>query len=581
MTTIRRRREDGDDGDYEITESESNRFIVKVAEVLQSTMDEHGWSEDVVREAFAETVDTMPKGRARKALQMNFEEYADKLCDTMYRNQGPSIELTKYEKKIAKMEKDPENAWFALKQPPLGNLDEATFKELCVEFDYALKRASFSVPPHVFMELFSLRDELKQKDIDIIEEGRENGLRRILDVASASLKAFKAMGSKCKPSHYEELDMLIGRLAGATSCRRKIQGARVQTAKMAAEVLMLRHDLRVAAKVDYKFPEFAHDVGVTANHDGAILLGNYRGDIAALLGERIPEDEDAAVKTFGAHDHPLFECALGLGGFDQEFEKSAKKAGMLFGALDIDTGLKDARKSQPPSLLRRPPKAEFDHTKPTNDYDMEAYAAMPAEPSARTIAEEQFDNVDYVDTDYLQEALSMSGKDDDENSGPGRVKLYFSVVRIARVYIKLLNATGKRQRSASVARYMSNAPSPEVLLMHVPDACGIDNTDGRAMTVELVVASAKMLRLIVDEWNEMRTLFKNATREDGGFFIDVAGAPDELMREAAKLGDQAAELDAEGGIDPETEAELMEMLDKLEPPDKSDDESDEESDDEE
>ena len=117
MTTVRRRREDGDDGDDEITENEANRFIVKVAEVLQSTMGEHGWSEDVVRKAFAETVDTMPKGRARKALRVNFEEYADKLCDTMYRNQGPSFERTKHERKIEKMEKDPENAWYALKQP--------------------------------------------------------------------------------------------------------------------------------------------------------------------------------------------------------------------------------------------------------------------------------------------------------------------------------------------------------------------------------------------------------------------------------------------------------------------------------
>jgi hypothetical protein len=47
------------------------------------------------------------------------------------------------------------------------------------------------------------------------------------------------------------------------------------------------------------------------------------------------------------------------------------------------------------------------------------------------------------------------GRDDDENSGPGRVKLYFSLMRIARAYIKLLNAGGKRKKSAAVARYMS------------------------------------------------------------------------------------------------------------------------------
>jgi len=577
-----RKREDKDDGDSEITENEANRFVVRVSEFLQSSMEENEWSEELVRKAFAETVQTMPKGRARKALKADLEQYADKLCDTIYRQRGPPFERTKDEKKLEKLEKDPESEWWALKQPPLADLDKATLEQLCVEFDYSLKRASFNIPACVYMEVFELHD-LSQKDIDLTEEFRETGLRRIIDVAEASLKAFKALGSKRKREQYDELYVLVGRLTAATAYRRKVQGARVQTAKMAAEVLMLRHDLRVIGNIDSKFPEPAHDVGVTANHDGAVLLGNYRGDMTALLAQRLPDDEDEAARAFGAHDHPLFECALGLGGFDEPFEKSAKKAGMMFGALDIDVGLKDATKAQAPSLLRRPPKKEFDYTKQINDYDMEAHALVPRGTSKRTIAESEFDTVDFIDTDYLHEALSLSGKDDDENSGPGRVKLYFSLVRVARVYIKLLNATGKRQRSAALARYMSIAPAPEVLLMHVPEDCGIDNTDARTMTVELVVASAKALRAIVNEWNEMRTLFKSATREDGGFFIDAAGASDEFMRESAKISDEGArELDDGGGIDPTVEAEILEMLDNLEPPDGSseEDESAEENEDE-
>ena len=95
------------------------------------------------------------------------------------------------------------------------------------------------------------------------------------------------------------------------------------------------------------------------------------------------------------------------------------------------------------------------------------------------------------------------------------MKLYFAVIRVARAYIKLLNARNKRKRSSAVARYMSIAPAPEVLLMHVPDSCGIDNTDARATSVELVVASSNALQTILNEWNEMRALFKSAAQSEG------------------------------------------------------------------
>lgn len=170
------------------------------------------------------------------------------------------------------------------------------------------------------------------------------------------------------------------------------------------------------------------------------------------------------------------------------------------------------------------------------------------------------------------------GKDDDERSGPGRVKLYFAVVRVARAYIKLLNEAGKRKRSSAVARYMAVAPAPEVLLMHVPESSGIDNTDARAMSVELSVASIKALQSIVNEWNEMRTLFKSAAQSEGGFFIDVNRTAGDAARLAFEEGESAEDDGA--GVDDETEKELMAMLDKLEGPDASSDDSDDEASDE-
>lgn len=579
MSDRRSRQRDADDEGDEISEAESDRFIVKIAQYLQGFIGEKGWSEEMVRKAFDDSVKNMPKGRARRALRARFDEFADKLCDTIYRRNGPSIELSKEERKIEKWRKDPTTEWWALEQPPLEKFESASLDELCVELDLSLKRTSFDIPAYVFMKAMEI-SHMKPADIAHCEETREKALRRIIDIARATVTAFDGEPKKTQEK-YDSVNHLIGRIAGATSIRRVMQGARVETAKMAAEIVLLRHDFRKIALGDDGLGLPEHEVGVTASHDGTILLGNYRGDFAALLAERLPEVEDEIVALFGENDLPLFECALGLGGFHPEFEKDAKKKGMLFGMLDIDsTDLKAVAKNAGPSLLRRPPKAAFDLNKEENDYDMEAYARMPVRMSNESITENMFDRADFVDTDFLHEALSLTGKDDDETSGPGQVKLYFAVIRVARAYIKLLNARNKRKRSSAVARYMSIAPAPEVLLMHVPDSCGIDNTDARATSVELVVASSNALQTILNEWNEMRALFKSAAQSEGGFFIDVNREIGETAkitfeRSAPRYGENE-----DDGVDEETEAELMNMLDKLEGPDALSEEDDDEDDDE-
>ena len=69
--------------------------------------------------------------------------------------------------------------------------------------------------------------------------------------------------------------------------------------------------------------------------------------------------------------------------------------------------------------------------------------------------------------------------------------------------------------------------------MHVPDSCGVDNTDARGMSVELAVASVKALQTIVNEWNEMRTLFKSAAQSEGGHIED---ADEEQLAQHGGLG---------------------------------------------
>ena len=262
----------------------------------------------------------------------------------------------------------------------------------------------------------------------------------VTDVASA-------YGARLFASCSVDCTARVWKIDGGESANEKVTKKRRTSKKSEATDDDARHDFRKLASQDASLSPPEHEIGVTASHDAAVLLGNYRGDLAALLAERLPEDENELARMFGEGDLPIFECALGLGGFDADFEKRGKKNGLMFGMLDIDVkDVKDVGKNAPPALLRRPPKAKFDANKEVNDYDMEAFAHAGAGVSTTSIAESAFNKSDFIDTDYLTEALSLVGKDDDERSGPGRVKLYFAVMRVARAYIKLLNEAGKRKR---------------------------------------------------------------------------------------------------------------------------------------
>ena len=114
--------------------------------------------------------------------------------------------------------------------------------------------------------------------------------------------------------------------------------------------------------------------------------------------------------------------------------------------------------------------------------------------------------------------------------------------------------------------------------MHVTDSCGVDNTDARGMSVELVVASVKALQTIVNEWNEMRTLFKSAAQSEGGFFIDINRSIGDMATEDFEKSGRDDRDDADK-LDEETEKDLMDMLEKLEGPDASSDEDEDDSDD--
>lgn len=237
-----------------------------------------------------------------------------------------------------------------------------------------------------------------------------------------------------------------------------------------------------------------YEIGVIVLYDVVVLLGNYCGDLVVLFVERLFEDENEFARMFGEGDLFIFECVFGFGGFDVDFEKWGKKNGLMFGMLDIDVkDVKDVGKNVFLVFLCWLLKVKFDVNKEVNDYDMEVFVYAGVGVLMISIVEFVFNKFDFIDIDYFIEVLLLVGKDDDECSGLGRVKLYFVVVRVVRVYIKFLNEVGKCKRFLVVVWYMVVVFVFEVFFMYVLELFGIDNIDVRVMFVEFFVVFIKAL----------------------------------------------------------------------------------------
>ena len=61
---------------------------------------------------------------------------------------------------------------------------------------------------------------------------KRKALRRIIDIAQTTKDSFEKCQKKTQEM-YEKIHNLIGRLAGATGARRKMQGSRIESGSMA------------------------------------------------------------------------------------------------------------------------------------------------------------------------------------------------------------------------------------------------------------------------------------------------------------------------------------------------------------
>ena len=225
-------------------------------------------------------------------------------------------------------------AFHAARRAPRRDFDAMSLAELAEEISARLARASFDFPSWIG-ESPEERDEL--------ETAREVHLEMIADVAEATAKAYAGDGKKTTATREERraVGEALRRAIAYAALRRHGRdehgrGApgRARTEAAAARLVMARQTFRGAtAKADRDETD--------ARRDAAVACGDSRVALIRELAKEVPDDVDARgiakegarektkgrrllVGGFGARDLPLFEAALGIGGFDATFEAEVR-----------------------------------------------------------------------------------------------------------------------------------------------------------------------------------------------------------------------------------------------------------------
>ena len=363
--------------------SEAEKFVSKVAEFLRESVQRNDdWNEDTVKMAFAESVQGLPKkSKAKKKIQDSFELYSELLIQRVFREEEckPLAEMDPELHKLKTEIEDPDNAWFALKQEIPTDWSKLNLEELLIQADYAMKRASFDIPGWVWKECGA-----EPKSIAAAEAKRVNSTKTCIDCVERCVKYFLSMSfdnnkksttstssGKSMPLNKDDargLSEILGKITEITTLRRAagcvlqcppdLQSyiARLVFFKYAFRKHMRRLISSVEAtnmdehsvegkKSKSALKEQRRDRGITAMHDAAVLCRNYRGDIIHFLadsmgahsGQKIGNNTDANIVFPSSkflvdllpnvleEDDEIFEAALGLGDFDDEWEKQASR----------------------------------------------------------------------------------------------------------------------------------------------------------------------------------------------------------------------------------------------------------------
>ena len=637
--------------------SEAEKFVSKVAEFLRESVQRNDdWNEDTVKMAFAESVQGLPKkSKAKKKIQDSFELYSELLIQRVFREEEckPLAEMDPELHKLKTEIEDPDNAWFALKQEIPTDWSKLNLEELLIQADYAMKRASFDIPGWVWKECGA-----EPKSIAAAEAKRVNSTKTCIDCVERCVKYFLSMSfdnnkksttstssGKSTPLNKDDargLSEILGKITEITTLRRAagcvlqcppdLQSyiARLVFFKYAFRKHMRRLISSVEAtntdehsaegkKSKSALKEQRRDRGITAMHDAAVLCRNYRGDIIHFLadsmgahsGQKIGNNTDANIVFPSSkflvdllpnvleEDDEIFEAALGLGDFDEEWEKQASR---VLGLKLISTKNVGINASTGPDLVRRPMLQRWnferqsfedvpsnfskeveinlsslrinedkkvgssagngaddgedddDDDSPANDPDMII-------DESKYYKEEQLEVPREEQEGYKKRAAAEAGKNridvGDENdtaSGTiGEVRAYFDYLRVLRRYISVLRGkrtTIGRNKADTLMRCSGNTPAPTLLLAKLPEGM-IRAIDPSSASMELAAISEEKFESIFIAWVSAKKFLTTAhlnpekAANDDLFFFDgntnVEGAKElrEMMEAAPPLSTKA------------------------------------------
>ena len=658
--------------------SEAEKFVSKVAEFLRESVQRNDdWNEDTVKMAFAESVQRLPKkSKAKKKIQDSFELYSELLIQRVFREEEckPLAEMDPELHKLKTEIEDPDNAWFALKQEIPTDWSKLNLEELLIQADYAMKRASFDIPGWVWKECGA-----EPKSIAAAEAKRVSSTKTCIDCVERCVKYFLSMSfdnnkksttstssGKGMPLNKDDargLSEILGKITEITTLRRAagcvlqcppdLQSyiARLVFFKYAFRKHMRRLISSVEAtnmdehsaegkKSKSALKEQRRDRGITAMHDAAVLCRNYRGDIIHFLadsmgahsGQKIGNNTDANIVFPSSkflvdllpnvleEDDEIFEAALGLGDFDDEWEKQASR---VLGLKLISTKNVGINPSAGPDLVRRPMLQRWnferqsfedvpsnfskeveinlsslrinedkkvgssagdgaddgddddDDDSPANDPDMKI-------DESKYYKEEQLEVPREEQEGYKKRAAAEAGKNridvGDENdtaSGTiGEVRAYFDYLRVLRRYISVLRGkrtTIGRNKADTLMRCSGNTPAPTLLLAKLPEGM-IRAIDPSSASMELAAISEEKFESIFIAWVSAKKFLTTAhlnpekAANDDLFFFDgntnVEGAKElrEMMEAAPPLSTEAT--GAKKQFMERTETDALEEMDQ-------------------
>ena len=333
-------------------DEESHRFVKRIAQHLReaaespNTGEDFAWDEARVANAFDDAVENMPPGAVRDTLKAHLDVLRELTVEMCFRPRAEDFPG------VGEPGGPDDFEFHERKKPYREDFGNMSMAELAEETERRLLKARIEIP---------VQYRGDTKEVLNWEKGKEARLEKCVDAAWATTERWcdktKTPDDSKTPEIIEELSALMERIATHTASRVRLAtdpDADKEVAKRvteathacAAKVVLIRHKFRRATPKERR-P--SRDRARTACHDAAQLCGDTRWRLVFQLAKEIPEDVGSeatggggepkkksrrnVVGKFGCNDQVLFDAALGLAGFDKEFETKVRSTALLRGSF--------------------------------------------------------------------------------------------------------------------------------------------------------------------------------------------------------------------------------------------------------